>query len=64
MVWQRLLQLLVAVLLLLGQSACAEEKEPTAIIELGGAGEWGFPEESSYGPSAAVEFTPSRIGLK
>jgi hypothetical protein len=64
MVWQRLLQLLIAVLLLLGKSACAEEKEPTAIIELGGAGEWGFPGASSYGPSAAVEFTPIKNWLE
>jgi hypothetical protein len=42
MVWQRLLLLLTAVLLLLGKSAQAEEKEPTAIIELGGAGEGGL----------------------
>jgi hypothetical protein len=36
----------------------AEEKEPTAIIELGGAGEWGLPGASSFGASAAVEFNP------
>ena len=39
-------------------NAQAEEKEPTAIIELGGAGEWGLSGASSFGPSAAVEFTP------
>ena len=64
MVWQRLLLLLIAVLLLLSKSACAEEKEPTAIIELGGAGEWGVPGASSYGPSAAVEFTPIKDWLE
>lgn len=57
MVWQRLLLLLIA-LLFLSENAKAEDKEPTAIVELGGAGEWGVPGASSYGPSAAVEFTP------
>jgi hypothetical protein len=64
MVWQRLLLLLIAVLLLLGKNAQAEEKEPTAIIELGGAGEWGLPGASSFGPSAAVEFTPIKDWLE
>jgi hypothetical protein len=41
MVWQRVL-LLISVLLFFSTSAQAEEKEPTAIIELGGAGEWGL----------------------
>lgn len=63
MVWQRLL-LLIAVLLLLGRSAQAGEKEPTAVVELGGAGEWGLPGTSSFGPSAAVEFTPIKDWLE
>ena len=45
-------------LLLFAEQAQAEEKEPSAIIELGGAGEWGLPSASSFGPSAAIEFTP------
>lgn len=64
MVWRRLLLLLIAALLLPGRSAQAEEKEPTAIIELGSAGEWGVPGASSYGPSAAVEFTPIKGWLE
>jgi hypothetical protein len=48
----------VIVLLLLAQRVHAEEKEPAAIIELGGAGEWGLLDASSFGPSAAIEFTP------
>jgi hypothetical protein len=48
----------VIVLLLLAQRVHAEEKEPAAIIELGGAGEWGLLGASSFGPSAAIEFTP------
>ena len=36
----------------------AEEKEPSAIVELGGAGEWDLPNgASSFGPTASVEFT-------
>jgi hypothetical protein len=39
-----------------GQS---EEKEPAAIVELGGATNWAVKGGgSSFGPSAAVEFTP------
>jgi hypothetical protein len=38
--------------------AAAEEKEPLAVVALGGAGEWGFPGgKFSSGPSAAVEFS-------
>ena len=64
MVWQRLLLLLIALLSLLCKSAQAGEKEPTAIIELGAAGEWGIPGASSFGPSAAVEFTPIKDWLE
>jgi hypothetical protein len=38
--------------------AQAEEKEPTAVVEIGGAGEWNLAGGSSFGPSAAVEFSP------
>jgi hypothetical protein len=35
------------------------EKEPAAIVEIGGAGGWSLTGEgSSFGPSVAVEFTP------
>jgi hypothetical protein len=43
--------------LIFAANARAEDKEPTAIVELGVAGEWGLPGASSYGPSVAVEFT-------
>jgi hypothetical protein len=33
------------------------DKEPLAVVELGGATESGLPGVSSFGPSAAVEFT-------
>jgi hypothetical protein len=64
MVWQRVLLLLIAGLLFFTASEQAQEKEPTAIIEIGGAGEWGLPGASSFGPSAAVEFTPIKDWLE
>jgi hypothetical protein len=64
MVWQRVLLSLMTALLFFTASAQAEEKEPNAIIELGGAGEWGLPGTSSFGPSAAVEFTPIKDWLE
>ena len=49
----------VVVLLLCIQAAHAEEKEPFAVVELGGAAQWGLTNGSpSFGPSAAVEFEP------
>jgi len=45
--------------------AQAEEKEPSAIVEIGGAGEWGLPGvASSFGTSAAIEFTPIKDWLE
>jgi hypothetical protein len=50
---------LTAVLFFMGQAfGQAEEKEPSAIFEAGGAGQWGLKGGSSYGPSVAVETTP------
>jgi len=49
---------LLIILLGFQDIAAAEEKEPLAVIALGGAGEWGFPGgKFSRGPSAAVEFS-------
>jgi hypothetical protein len=50
-------------ILLARMAYAAEEKEPTAIIELGGAGEWDFP-KGKIGPTAAVEFTPIKDWLE
>ncbi len=41
----------------------AEEKEPTAIIEIGGAGNW-TTNAASGGPAVAVEFTPIKDWLE
>jgi hypothetical protein len=45
-------------------AASAEEKEPTAIVAIGGAGEWGLPGATSFGPSASVEFSPIKDWLE
>ncbi len=49
-----------AVLLASAGTACAQaqDKEPAAIVEAGGAGQWGVHGGSAYGPSIAVETTP------
>jgi hypothetical protein len=52
-------------LLLIAGAAFAEDKEPVAIVELGAAGEWGLNSGgSSFGPTAAVEFTPVKNWLE
>jgi hypothetical protein len=58
----RVLCLTVALSLFVGE-AWAEEKEPTAIVELGAAGEWDFP-SARLGLRAAVEFTPIKDWLE
>ena len=58
-----LLGLLIALPLRAG-TALAEEKEPLAVFELGAAVEWGLNGGSSYGPTAAVEFTPIKDWLE
>ena len=57
---------LMAALLLLAGKAQAEEKiEPSAIIEFGGAGEWGLRNGgSSFGPTVAIEVTPIKNWLE
>jgi hypothetical protein len=52
-------------LLLFADAASAEDKEPLAILELGASGEWGLNSAtSSFGPTAAVEFTPIKNWLE
>jgi hypothetical protein len=56
---------LIAALLLFAAKAQAGEKEPSAVVEIGGAGEWGLNDGgSSFGPTAAVEFTPIKNWLE
>ena len=46
-------------LLMLAGVAFAGEKEPTAIVEIGAAGEWSFTDHAGrLGPTVAVEVTP------
>jgi hypothetical protein len=41
------------------QSADSPEKDPAAIVELGGAADWNIKDAgSSFGPSVAIEVTP------
>jgi len=50
---------LSAVVLTAAQARAEEkEKEPEAIVEIGGSGNWSLPGASSFGPTVAVEFTP------
>jgi hypothetical protein len=70
MVWRhRWLLVLMPLLFLAGAraqdaGARTNDKEPTAIVELGATGEWGLPGAASYGPSIAVEFTPIKDWLE
>jgi hypothetical protein len=53
--------LLIAYVFLFPGTAVAQsaEKEPAAIVELGGAGSWNIKDGgTSFGPTVAVEFTP------
>ena len=53
------LGLVIALLLFAGQAFTQpEDKEPLAILELGGAGEWGLKGGSSFGPTVGIEVTP------
>src|SRR5262245_39296115 len=44
--------------------AAAVDKEPTAVVAIGGIGEWGMPGPTSFGPSVSVEFAPIRNWLE
>jgi hypothetical protein len=51
--------MIFAAVFLPGIALAEEEEEPSAIIELGGAGEWGVRHgEAAYGPNLAAETTP------
>jgi hypothetical protein len=52
-------------LLLFAGAALAEDREPFAVFEFGAAGEWSRSSGgSSFGPAAAVEFTPIKNWLE
>jgi hypothetical protein len=47
------------------KGALAEDKEPLAVVMLGGAAEWSFPDRaSSRGPSVAIEFSAIKDWLE
>jgi hypothetical protein len=56
----------ISAIALIGMQARAAEgeKEPLAIVELGGAGEWSVSGGSGFGPSVAVEFEPIKDWLE
>ena len=59
----KVLMAFIAALLFAGATR-AEDKDPFAVVELGGAGEWGLNgARSSFGPSASVEFAPIKNWL-
>jgi hypothetical protein len=41
-----------------------KEKEPDAILEIGGSGNWSLSDPSSSGPTVAIEFTPIESWLE
>jgi hypothetical protein len=58
---------IVAVLMSLPTSglALAQDKEPSAVFQLGAVGEWSVPNGvSSFGPAAAIEFTAIKNWLE
>jgi hypothetical protein len=62
-------RVLVAVALIVGITfegtrAEEKEKEPSAIIEIGGSGSWSLSGDSSFGPTAGVEFEPIKNWLE
>jgi hypothetical protein len=57
-----LLCAMVALLAFVG-SVLAEEKEPVAVLELGGAAAWNMPGGAALGPTASVEFEPIKDNL-
>jgi hypothetical protein len=50
----------ISIIALIGVPARAEEKEkePDAIVEIGGSSNWSLSGAFSFGPTAAIEFTP------
>ena len=55
----------MAALLLFAGAAQSEEKEPSAIVTIGAAGEWGLREGgSSFGPATSVEVSAVKEWLE
>jgi hypothetical protein len=56
---------LIATLLLTAGAARAEEKEPSALIEIGGATEWDLRDGGqNFDPAVAIEITPLKNWLE
>ncbi len=54
----------IAALLLFAGTPLAEDKEPSAVVEIGGVGEWGLGGGFSFGPAVAIEVTPIKNWLE
>jgi hypothetical protein len=54
---------IAAVVLFAARASAGEEKEPIAVLELGGAAAWNVKGGSGLGPAAAVEFEPIKDNL-
>jgi hypothetical protein len=56
----------VSVVALTAMQAQAEEKEkePLAIVEIGGSGGWTLSGDSSFGPTVGIEFEPIKNWLE
>ncbi len=56
---------LIAALQLFAGKGLAEDRETSAILEIGGAGEWGLRNAgSSFGPAISMEVTPLKDWLE
>src|ERR1700688_1611782 len=56
----------VSVVALTAMQARADEKEkePVAIVEIGGSGSWTLSGDSSFGPTVGIEFEPIKNWLE
>jgi hypothetical protein len=55
----------IAAVLLFGGKAHADDKEPSALVEIRVSVSWAVPEGTlSFGPAIGVDVTPIRIGWK
>lgn len=55
---------LIAAMVSFSGGAKAEDKEPSAVVEIGSASEWGLGGGSGFGPTVAVEVTPLKNWLE
>jgi hypothetical protein len=60
-----LIGFIIVVMMMFVRMASAQDKESSAVFQLGTAGEWSLPNgDSSFGPAGAIEFTPIKNWLE